>query len=297
MDLNKFKFTVLVNDKEVTEYSDGIDTFIEGRKGTEYKLKFENNKNERVLIVPSIDGISVFDGKQATADSLGIIVNANSSLVIPGWMVDSSTVASFLFHDKKESYSGDVVGNTNQAGVLGIIVYAEEKPEPVVEKTTYIPYPVTPVSPWVNPWPSTTPWVNPWIQNTPVVWTTSNNVNIKYVGSTNSLDEKLMGMSVSHDTTPITRSVNQAQSVERRITLNDNSDFNLGTSWGSAKEFKTTTKNFERGNIETAMLIFYDSRKNLERRGIIQTYQSRVYSKPQAFHGFGGCTPPKGWTK
>jgi hypothetical protein len=54
MRVKDFELEVLVNDKPVTEYSHKGMTFLEGRRGSEFKLRFHNKTNKRVLVVPSM---------------------------------------------------------------------------------------------------------------------------------------------------------------------------------------------------------------------------------------------------
>lgn len=72
-------------------------TYIEGRKGSKYTLHFENGTHKRVLVIPSVDGLSVVDGKPAGRNSAGFIVERNSILDVPGWIVDGDTAAQFVF--------------------------------------------------------------------------------------------------------------------------------------------------------------------------------------------------------
>ncbi len=113
----------LAGNKPVFEYPHNGETFIEGRKGSEFSLTFRNDTARRVLVVPAIDGISTLDGKTAGDTSPGFIVGPNTTLDIPGWMVDQTTAAKFLFSDKDKGYGGS--GNAN-AGVIGVLVFYEE---------------------------------------------------------------------------------------------------------------------------------------------------------------------------
>lgn len=122
-----FKVNIKINGKNVPSYFHEGDNYIEGRKGSEYTIEFVNNSNNRILIIPSVDGLSVFDGKPATENSRGYIINANSSINIPGWTLDSEKVAKFIFGNVDNSYSTYQTGNTDNNGVIGFKVFSEAR--------------------------------------------------------------------------------------------------------------------------------------------------------------------------
>lgn len=136
MRVKDFELEVLVNDKPVTEYSHKGMTFLEGRRGSEFKLRFHNKTNKRVLVVPSIDGVSTLNGQAATVDSPGFAVNAYKTIDIKGWTVNNETGAAFVFFDKEGNtqkiYAQSATGSVKNAGVIGVLVFAE-KEEPKVE--------------------------------------------------------------------------------------------------------------------------------------------------------------------
>ena len=269
-----FNLEITVNDRSVFEYQHQGDTFIEGRKGSTFKLTFYNHSSNKVLVVPAVDGLSVLDGKPAGPDSPGLVVQAGSSAMIPGWMVDQTQASQFVFADRESSYARGIDSTTTNTGVIGFLVYGEAKKERVVTHIVNIPYPVTPYAP-VLP---TGPWMSP-------TWTSK------------SPDSQIYGMvntSVSMDTTPLvgTAIYNSAQSTQRRITKN--TDENLGVGWGQSVDFKTTTTTFDKGEKMSQLVVYYDSRRNLERKGIVIEPRTQLQSKPNPFPGIG-CKPPAGW--
>lgn len=152
---SNFSVSIQINGKKTaTEYLHNNEVFIEGRKGSDFSIFFQNHSNSKVLIVPAIDGISTLDGKQAGPDSPGLIVQAYSNVTIPGWMVDNSTAAQFKFADVKKGYGGD---NAN-AGVIGILVFYEKvaayQPSLITTRR------VMPYQPSIKPWdlPPMTPY-------------------------------------------------------------------------------------------------------------------------------------------
>jgi len=104
MTKNNYEVEVLVNGRPVKEYSHEFRTYIEGKQKTTFSLRLKNNSSVRKLFVPSIDGLSVMDGKECSFDSSGYIVGPYSSITIDGWRTSDSEVAQFYFSDAKSSY-------------------------------------------------------------------------------------------------------------------------------------------------------------------------------------------------
>ena len=71
--------------------------------------------------------------------------------------------------------------------------------------------------------------------------------------------------------------------------------FNMGTGFGQKADFMTNEVTFNKGNQVAQLVLYYDSRRNLEKRGIqVVSRETRYLSDlPPAFQS--GCTPPPGW--
>ena len=117
MQKTNFEFEVYINGHPAKEYYQNGTTYIEGREGTKFSLRFKNNSWSKVLFVPTIDGLSVMDGKEGSFDSRGYIVNAYDSLTIEGWRTSNESVAEFFFSSPKGSYAKKM----NKGGNLGVI--------------------------------------------------------------------------------------------------------------------------------------------------------------------------------
>ncbi len=127
MKINNFEFNIFVKDKIIHEYDHQGNVFVEGRKKSNFELQFSNQYLTRVLAIPSVDGLNTLEGTPATIHSKGYIIQPKHTVRIPGWTVDSSNVAKFIFQDKKNSYAkfASPDGSIN-IGVLGFLVLAEE---------------------------------------------------------------------------------------------------------------------------------------------------------------------------
>jgi hypothetical protein len=269
-----YELNIIVSGRPITEYEHQGNTFVEGRKGSEFEVEFKNKSNKQVLIVPSVDGKSIFTGKPATPESQGYVVRAYGSIRIPGWTLDASAVAKFTFEDKDKSYSAAVTqeGEAVVSGVIGVIVYAEkEKPQTINQIHHY--YPSIPRTPW----PSTP---GQWPYNGPT-WSNS-------IGSSDASMPKgvMRGMSVT---------LSASASTHENTSMSADT-FEMGAGFGQKADFKTKNVEFERGAIQDTILLYYDSRRNLEKRGIevVKKETRHLNELPQAFTGMG-CTPPPGW--
>lgn len=127
-----YEVDVLVNGKPLKEYLHKTRTYVEGRKGTTFSLRLRNHSSERAVFVPTIDGLSVIDGKVASFDSRGYIVNAYDSVTVEGWRTSDHDIAKFFFSSPKDAYAHSKGGDMN-IGVIGCAVFKER---PSDKKTT-----------------------------------------------------------------------------------------------------------------------------------------------------------------
>ena len=301
-----FELKVLVGEKPIHEYEHKGNYFVEGRRGSKFELEFKNHTAKRVLVVPSVDGLSVTDGQPATADSMGYVVPAHGTLRIPGWRLDANGVASFIFEDKERSYVRTSTATASaRAGVVGVLVF-DETVQPIVTNTTIyttpyitpVPFPYTPtVTPWQQPW-----WGRPIYtcgavpQTATGVMMNANNVSASNAASPPGGTAESVSVAA---TGTITANNVQAEPVKkaRRVQLNETpTTFEIGTGFGPKADFKTSEVQFNKGDEVATLAIYYDSKRNLEKRGIQVVRSRRTYLEdlPSPFQSTG-CTPPPGW--
>lgn len=260
-------FEVLIKGKSITQYHHEGEFFVEGRPGSEYELKITNKYNKQVIVIVSVDGLSVIDGKLASSDSPSYLVNPHSSIVIPGWMLDSTRVAKFVFGDRKDSYA---TASTNGAevncGVFGVLVY-EQKPRITRGFSLSDAY-----SGMTGAMGSIGGMASP-------TWTSNSPGYPKASGAT------INQLSVDSPT------VTYSAEIDLSATTN-----NLGTGFGDAAQFSTREIDVEKGNLIGQIVVQYDDKKGLERRGI--DVKSVTYARnPNPFPGGTGCVPPAGWRR
>lgn len=105
-----------------------------------------------------------------------------------------------------------------------------------------------------------------------------------YNGAVNSLN--VGGATNTYSST--TACINQMSVVKSADS------FGLGTGFGKKTDFATNKSTFDRGNFVTGLSLYYDNKRNLEKRGIkFPVTSTRYTSLPQAFPGIG-CAPPPG---
>ena len=126
---------VLIDGRPVTEYTkDGL-TYIEGRKGSEFSLLVRNRTSDKVLVVPSVDGLNTIDGEECTPDSRGYILGSYGSYEIKGWRTNNQAIRQFFFTRHKNAYASKVGENTDNLGAIGIMVFKDAD-----RHNSYFPY-------------------------------------------------------------------------------------------------------------------------------------------------------------
>ncbi len=108
--------------------------WVAGAPGARYAIAIRNKLGERVMAVTSVDGINVVNGATAAWGQTGYVFGAHYHYQITGWRKSNSEVAAFEFAAANDSYA-DRTGRPNQVGVIGVAVFKERRPEPVLLPT------------------------------------------------------------------------------------------------------------------------------------------------------------------
>ena len=93
-----YSLAVLVHGNAVKTYDHGGKTYVEGRRGSEFSIQLRNNTNNQVEAVVSVDGKSVNSGEAAAYATRGYVLDAHSTVTIPGWRLNNQEVAKFGFN-------------------------------------------------------------------------------------------------------------------------------------------------------------------------------------------------------
>lgn len=257
------------------EYYHQGQVWIEGREGSNYTLRFTNRSPNRVLAIFSVDGLDVLKGKPAGHLSEGYVVNANSTIDIPGWKLNNNTAAEFFFSRSKSSYVSKIGGNVNNTGVIGAMVFRE-----AVQPTLSFyqqPYTFAPTPTWTSGGMTT---------------------STGYVSSTSAADlnNMLIGGNVVGANSIRTLGALPQNAVQSSFTSQE-----VGTGFGQATDWNTVNTTFVRENAtvpNAIMAIYYDSARNLQRMGIVlkSRYNNTGSNNPfPAYTSSTGATPPPGW--
>jgi hypothetical protein len=128
--MNPVRISIIINNKEVPLFKcpeTFSDMYMEGREGSAYTIRLKNTTTKKVLVIPSVDGLSVLDGKPADiTSSSGYVLSPFQTMDIPGWMVTDKVAAKFKFGKSNEAYVALTEQNENNLGVIGLAVYAEK---------------------------------------------------------------------------------------------------------------------------------------------------------------------------
>jgi hypothetical protein len=291
-----YDFSVLIDGREVKEYEHGVfperNTYIEGRRGSNFTLKFRNKSSERVLVVLSVDGLSVMDGKPASDKAGGYICDSYSDIEIPGWKIDSNKIAQFQFQPQGDRSSptyveelaseGFDVDPQNQ-GVIGVMVFKADVPVyvPHVVTNVYHPYP------WYHPYPRY--WDNIGVMSDSAIMTAN---MTRGVGTLNF--QCSGGDYVGNGLVPASSGFGSLNSSMAAMATPQNVTASLGTAFGEETAFKTSQVEFKRQITPIwTNVIFYDTKSNLQKRGIV--FESVNIRTPNAFPASSqnGCYVPK----
>ena len=273
--LNNLELRILVKGRPIAEYPHQGQIFIEGRAGSEYEIEVRNHTYQRVEAVLSVDGLSVLDGKPAGHQSRGYLIEAGRVIRIPGWLVDSLTVAKFAFSAQPQSYTAQSGNDARNNGVIGAMVFRE--------KITPMPY-LYPMTSWASASPTIGRGIAP---------SSANTSNMMY-GSLSSSGDLVGG---GGPTTQCFTGISQGVSPEVTVNADTFVEQSLGTAFGESRQFATHTVAFERGDVLATLLCYYDEKRGLKARGIKMPRRPRQKPpQPQAFPaGQMGCQPPKHW--
>jgi len=292
----EFEACILVNGKPVTEVVHNGQTYIEGRKKTNYELYFRNNSHMQVLVVPSVDGMSVIDGKSAGKQSPGYVVDPWSEVTIPGWTVNGQEAAEFIFHAQgaywsdEQTYAEAIDADSSNQGAIGFMVF-HRKVKPV--RKSFMPDPRLKTRSYhsaLDPSP-----VNSILSSSSVAG--SDGISSSPTFTTTTASSGVL----SSDTMD-----NLGNSVTLDFMDVSDEGKSLGTGFGEAVEFETQKVEFERElNHCAAFALYYDTLKNLKKAGVPVQHFNRHYSEavttapnpfPDSPEVTGYATAPSGWT-
>jgi hypothetical protein len=271
MEQSLLALTVQVNGHPLREYLHQGQFWIEGRKGSEFSLQLRNKSYmQRILVVASIDGLSIMDGKQAHFASSGYVLEPRQTALIPGWRLNDLEAARFRFHKAAKSYAAKE-GRPANIGVIGCAVFEEFK-EPA----------------YIMGLPDCNLHANVSYRTSPIA---NSPVSKECVFSSST--DFLHGAQASSGTTCDWYSISESAAAQPEVAPS------LGTEFGQKIQNPVANTAFNKtSNTPKEMHeIRYADREELRRRGIDITRKPiPAVQNPSAFPGEQGCKPPAGWT-
>ena len=277
MRTNNISLEVLVNGMPITQYSKDGKRYIEGRKSNKYTLRIKNHIGRFVLVVPSVDGLSVLDGKHASRDSTGYVLEPHQTYDVKGWRINDEQVRAFQFTRKEASY-GSKTGQAGNEGVIGLLAFYEKN------NTIRLDWPTITYSyPYIPIYEGWSSGVN--INNdvdtlfgSPVEGshTVGASINTMTNTMTSSLDAQ---PSNSLGATAKASAPRKARKLSADVTVQEAT--NLGTGMGKKLESHVSKTNFNKESSPFAQIsLYYFEKRQLERMGIVHKVPKGL---PQAF--------------
>lgn len=258
-----FALEIRVNGSNLKQYFHQGRFYVEGRKGSDFTLHIFNGSNRRVLAVPTVDGLSVIDGKTGSFESKGYILDRYQSIDIPGWRLDDKKVAGFFFASGEKSYANDRGGEVHN-GVVGCAFYFEKEPLTMTFSCSNSAFPEK-------------RWEKYRVEPSRVTFS--------------DLPQQTAFFAQSMD-----RSSNSSANVLDR-SLRSSS---LGTGFGEEKKHEVVKSGFDRAsdNPSAVLSVYYDTRQGLLHRGINLDGTVEIASPfpKESWDDIDGyCKPPVGW--
>jgi hypothetical protein len=111
-------------------YNSGSRRYVVGRKSSNYSLVVKNLCHSALEVVLSVDGLDVMDGRTASFNKRGYIIQPGKTLTVKGFRTSQSAVAAFKFSSVSASYSNLRHGKTRNVGVIGMAVFTQKGVDP-----------------------------------------------------------------------------------------------------------------------------------------------------------------------
>jgi hypothetical protein len=111
------------------EYAHQGKVYVEGIDGARYALRVRNLTGARLEVLPSVDGLAVQSGEDASFSRRGLVINAHGTYDFEGYRLDMTSVATFRFGGVAESYAAQM-GKPRNIGVIGVAAFEEKPPPP-----------------------------------------------------------------------------------------------------------------------------------------------------------------------
>ena len=126
------------NGRKLASYGQGGQVWVLGQMGDRYAIRIRNSSGERIEAVVSVDGRDAIDGKSASWQKRGYLVQPWGEILVDGFRVSNQDVAAFRFSSISDSYASRT-GSARDVGVIGVAIFRERYTPPP---------PPAPLEPW-----------------------------------------------------------------------------------------------------------------------------------------------------
>jgi hypothetical protein len=256
--------------------------YAEAPESGEYEIRLTNTSPAKRMAVVSVDGVNVIDGKTAGMDGSGYVLNPWQSTTIKGFLRGSTECARFTFAASEGSYAAQTGRGTKNTGVIGVAVF-DEKPRPVVFTPPVV---ITEVHHHHH---------HPTYRGSGMWYGTGTTSGQVFGSCSDVSDDNLTISSCSEDPQPkpLSYRTRGTKSAAVRSAAPD-----LGTAYGRAEAFYTTTTTFERATTVPALVVTlrYGVADKLREWGVPVDAVTVSPPAPCAFPASAGyAQPPVGW--
>jgi hypothetical protein len=226
--------------------------WVPGVPGHEFEVKVRNAQGRDMLAVVSVDGVNVVSGEAAAPEQTGYVLSGWREYSIQGWRKSLERTAAFYFTPMKDSYAART-GRAGDVGVIGVAVFLRKLPPPPVTTAPPIPLRGMPQ------------------EDGPRMKDSADSA-----GSNAARDTLASTRPAASAPPPAAESAAKSASAtlgEQRAVSARQESAKLGTGHGRSEYSVVRNVPFERATVtpQETIVIRYDSRANLERRGIIAT--------------------------
>lgn len=237
--------------------------WVPGVPGHEFEVKVRNAQGRDMLAVVSVDGVNVVSGETAAPDQTGYVLSGWREYAIKGWRKSMERTAAFYFTPIQDSYAART-GRAGDVGVIGVAVFLRKlpPPPPVALGSTQ---PLTPPYP-LRALPS---------DNGPRMKDSANSAEARdTLASAKPAAPALPSAATESTAGANAERAAKSASATGELRAADaarQESAKLGTGHGRSEYSVVRNVDFERAtlNPQETIVIRYDSRINLERRGII----------------------------
>lgn len=311
------KVEIIHKHKPLRSLSHDGQTYLSAPKKGTYTIRLQNDSTVRRLAVVTVDGVNVIDGKDGEYKGTGYVLNPFETVDIPGWKRDGGEAAAFVFRPEEASYAAQTGRGTRNVGVIGVAVFEEKVQAPTVTITTcgcshhhyhhypdrwytrggYVPSRTTIIY-GANTGSSTGGTNSSTLCTNDSMPLSSGTFTASNMPSASSILRNKKSKGVIH-ARGLGSEGESEENTAGQVFFSASAD--VGTGYGHAVDFQTTTTNFERATETPASIIVlrYATLERLKSWGlpVEQLSRSTRFEQPQAFPSSSGTSvpAPPGW--